>query len=105
MEPNWLGMGECVLFQTLKLEFLSRTHYKESFHQDHIPSYIWWKRFASFKESTSLSIEKSFLSASISDRVGLRRYLLRIVTHFLHSSSRCFTVIVTLHLSHSGGSI
>ena len=49
MEPKWLGMGECVIFRTLKLEFLGRTHYKESFYQDHILSYIWWKRFASFK--------------------------------------------------------
>ena len=105
MEPKWLGLGECVIFRTLKLEFLGRTHYKESFHQDHIPSYIWWKRFASFKYSTSLSIEKSLLSASISDRVGLRKYLLHIATYILHSSSRCFTVMVTLHLSHSDGSV
>ena len=42
MEPKWLGMGECVIFQTLKLEFLGRSHYKESFHQDHILSYNWW---------------------------------------------------------------
>ena len=49
VEPKWLGMGECVIFRTLKLELLGRTHYKESFHQDHIPSYFWWKRFASFK--------------------------------------------------------
>ena len=55
-------------------------------------------------KNTSLSIEKSLLSASISDRVRLRKYLLRMVTYFLHSS-RCFTVIVTLHLSHSGGSV
>ena len=60
MEPKWLGMDECVIFRTLlRLEFLGRTHYKESFHQDHILSYtfhqdhilsyIWWKTFASFK--------------------------------------------------------
>ena len=41
VEPKWLGMGERVIFRTLKLEkFLGRSHYKESFHQDHIPSYI-----------------------------------------------------------------
>ena len=49
MEPKWLDMGEYVIFRTLKLEYLGRTHYKESFHQDHILSYIWWKRFASFR--------------------------------------------------------
>ena len=38
VEPKWLGMGECVIFRTLKLEFLSRTHYKECFHQYHILS-------------------------------------------------------------------
>ena len=43
MEPKWLGMGECAFFQTLKLELLGRTHYKESFHLDHILSYIWWR--------------------------------------------------------------
>ena len=25
MEPKWLGMGECVIFRTLELEFLGRT--------------------------------------------------------------------------------
>ena len=49
MEPKWLGMGECVIFRALKLEFLGRIHYKESFHKDYILSYIWWNRFASFK--------------------------------------------------------
>ena len=78
MEPKWLGMGEYVIFRTLELKFLGRSHYKKSFHLEHMLSYIWWKRFVSFKQSTSLSIEKSLLSASISDRVGLRKYLLRI---------------------------
>ena len=49
VEPKWLGMGECAIFRTLNLEILGRTRYKESFHQDHISSYIWWKRFASFR--------------------------------------------------------
>ena len=40
MEPKWLGMGECVIFRTMKMEFLDRTHYKLLFHQDHILSYI-----------------------------------------------------------------
>ena len=40
MEPKWLGMGECVIFRTLKLEFLGRTHYKELFHQDHTELYL-----------------------------------------------------------------
>ena len=73
-------MGEYVIFRALELKFLGRSHYKKSFHQDHMLSYIWWKRFVSFKQSTSLSIEKSLLSTSISDRVGLRKYLLPIVT-------------------------
>ena len=76
MEPKWLGMGEYVFFRTLK--FLGRSHYKKLFHQNHMLSYILWKRFVSFKQSTSLSIEKSLLSASLFDRVGLRKYLLRI---------------------------
>ena len=49
MEPKWLGMGKYVIFRTLKLKFLGRSHYRKSFHQDHILSYIWWKRFVSFK--------------------------------------------------------
>ena len=105
VEPQWLAMGECVIFRTLELKFLGRSHYKKLFHQNHMLLYLVKKKFVSFKQSTSLSIEKSLLSASISDRVGLRKYLLRILTYFLHSSSRCFTVIVTLHLSHSGGSV
>ena len=47
VEPKWLGMGKCIIFRTMK--FLGRSHYKESFHQDHILSYIWWKRCVSFK--------------------------------------------------------
>ena len=49
MEPKWLGMGEYVIFRTLELKFLGRSHYKKSFHQDNMLSYIWWKRFVSFK--------------------------------------------------------
>ena len=49
VEPKWLGMGEYVIFQTLELKFLGRSHYKKLFHQNHMPSYIWWKRFVSFK--------------------------------------------------------
>ena len=52
---------------------LGRSHYMKSFHQDHMLSYIWWKRFVSFKQSTSLSTGKSLLSVSISNRVGLRK--------------------------------
>ena len=103
VEPKWLGMGEYVIFQTLELKFLGRSRYKKSFHQDHMLSYIWWKRFVSFKYSTSLSKEKSLLSASVSDRVGLQKYLL-VLLHIFYTQV-CFTVIVTLHLSHSGGSI
>ena len=47
--PKWLGMGEYVIFQTLELKFLGRSHYKKLFHQNHMLSYIWWKRFVSFK--------------------------------------------------------
>ena len=36
MEPKWLGMGEYVIFRTMTLKFLSRSHNKKSFHQDHI---------------------------------------------------------------------
>ena len=49
VEPKWLGTGEYVIFRTLKLKFLGSSNYKKSFHQDHILSYIWWKRFVSFK--------------------------------------------------------
>ena len=49
MEPKWLGMGEYVIFRTFKLKLLSKSHYKKSFHQDHILSYIWWKGSDSFK--------------------------------------------------------
>ena len=73
VEPKWLGMGEYVIFQTLELKFLGGSHYKKLFHQNHMLSYIWWKRFLSFKYSTNLSIEKSLLSASIPDRVGLQK--------------------------------
>ena len=49
VEPKWLGMGEYVIFRTLELKFLGRSHYKKLFHQNHMLSYIWWKRFVSFK--------------------------------------------------------
>ena len=49
VEPKWLGMGEYVIFRTLELKFLGRSRYKKSFHQEHMLSYIWWKRFVSFK--------------------------------------------------------
>ena len=49
VEPVWLGMGEYVLFRTLKLKFLGVSHCKKSFHQEHMLSYIWWKIFVSFK--------------------------------------------------------
>ena len=49
MEPKWLGMGEYVIFQTLELKFLGRSHYKKSFHQDHMLSYIWWKKICFFQ--------------------------------------------------------
>ena len=39
MEPKWFGMDEYVIFQTLELKFLGRSHYKKSFHQDHMLSY------------------------------------------------------------------
>ena len=29
MEPKWLGMGEYVIFRTLELKFLGRSHYKK----------------------------------------------------------------------------
>ena len=45
VEPKWLGMGEYVIFRTLELKFLGRSYYKKWFHQDHMPSHIWWKRF------------------------------------------------------------
>ena len=59
VEPKWFGMGEYVIFRTLK--FLGKSHYKKLLHQNHMPSYIRWKRFVSFKESTNLSIKKSLL--------------------------------------------
>ena len=40
VEPKWLGIGECVIFQTLELKFLGRSHYTKLFHQNHILSYI-----------------------------------------------------------------
>ena len=46
---KWLGMGEYVIFRTLELKFLGIPHYKKLFHQNHMLSYIWWKRFVSFK--------------------------------------------------------
>ena len=49
VEPKWLGMGEYVIFRTLELKFLGRSHYKKLLHQNHMLSYIWWKRFVSFK--------------------------------------------------------
>ena len=49
MEPKWLGVGEYVIFRTLELKFLGRSHYKKSFHQDHMPSYIWWKKICFFQ--------------------------------------------------------
>ena len=51
MEPEWLGMGDYVIFRTLELKFLGRSHYKKLFHQNHMLSYIWWKRFVSLNRA------------------------------------------------------
>ena len=48
VEAKCLGMGEYVIFRTLELKFLGRSHYK-LFHQNHMLSYICWKRFIPFK--------------------------------------------------------
>ena len=49
MEPKRLGMGEYAIFRTLELKFLGRSHYKKSFHQDRMLSYIWWKKICFFQ--------------------------------------------------------
>ena len=40
MEPKWLGMGEYVIFRTLELKFLGRSHYKRSFKNNFYPNKV-----------------------------------------------------------------
>ena len=58
----------------------------------------------SCKYSTSLLREKLSVSLNMVAKLGLLKYFRRDVVYFRHSTSICFTVSCTLHLSQMGGS-